>query len=236
MNQTATIKYGSERIKFQIIYSERKTLEISVHPDSNVVVRAPKNTDFREIEERVIKRSRWIQKKRLYFRQFEPRTPVKKFVAGESHLYLGKRYRLKITCDETNSVKLVQGFFHITINGTIMPEMVKILLDKWYYGKSIIKLNEFYENCWASFKKYSNTKPVLKIQEMKTRWGSLSQRRMLTLNRRLIKAPKECIDYVIFHELCHLIHKNHSPEFYNLLEKVMPDWEKRKHRLEMALV
>ena len=70
---------------------------------------------------------------------------------------------------------------------------------------------------------------------MRKRWGSLSANGMLTLNADLIRAPRECIDYVITHELSHLRYKNHGPEFYRFLDKVMPDWEKRKHKLEVTL-
>ena len=76
----------------------------------------------------------------------------------------------------------------------------------------------------------------MKIMQLKKRWGSLSKNGTLTLNRDLIKAPKECIEYVIIHELCHLEHHNHGPEFYRLLERSLPDWVKRKHKLEMALI
>jgi len=78
--------------------------------------------------------------------------------------------------------------------------------------------------------------PRLQVRRNEKRWGSLSRGGILTLNTDLIRAPRECIDYVITHELCHLKCHDHSPEFYRLLEKVMPDWEKRKHKLELALV
>jgi hypothetical protein len=71
---------------------------------------------------------------------------------------------------------------------------------------------------------------------MKKRWGSLSHNGLLTLNTDLIRAPKACIDYVITHELCHLKHHNHGPNFYRLLEKMMPDWERRKTQLELSMV
>ena len=77
--------------------------------------------------------------------------------------------------------------------------------------------------------------PALKIRKMKTLWGSFSVKRGITLNLELIKAPRECIEYVVIHELCHLFHLNHGPKFYNLLEQFLPDWTKRKHKLETTL-
>ncbi|MEW8307657.1 MAG: M48 family metallopeptidase, partial [gamma proteobacterium symbiont of Ctena orbiculata] len=103
-------------------------------------------------------------------------------------------------------------------------------------GRSRIKFTESLDRCSLQFQRMGYAPPAIHIGRMKTRWGSLSSRGLLTLNRDLIRAPRECIDYVVTHELCHLKHKDHSRAFYRLLEQVMPDWDKRKHRLELALV
>ena len=86
------------------------------------------------------------------------------------------------------------------------------------------------------FKLPGSTLPRLAIRRMKTRWGSMSPNGTLTLNSDLVRAPRECIEYVVTHELCHLKHRHHDAAFYGLLEQHMPDWEKRKHKLELALV
>jgi len=85
-------------------------------------------------------------------------------------------------------------------------------------------------------KSHEIVKPALSIKKMQKRWGSLSKKGVVTLNTDLVKAPKECIDYVVTHELCHLIHHNHSPEFYKLLESAIPQWEEIKHKLELSLI
>ncbi|MDE2953075.1 MAG: M48 family metallopeptidase, partial [Gemmatimonadota bacterium] len=108
-------------------------------------------------------------------------------------------------------------------------------LEEWYRSKANIYFSRVFEECWHPFHKKRIDKPTLKIRNMKTRWGSLSRKGNLTLNLGLIKAPRECIEYVVIHELCHLFHPNHGAEFYNLLELMLPDWIKRKHKLEMAL-
>ena len=112
----------------------------------------------------------------------------------------------------------------------------KNLLLSWYKDRAHEKFDESFERCWPKFKGRGFLRPGLKIRHMKTRWGSLSKSGTLTLNVNLIQAPRDCIDYVITHELCHLEHHNHSAEFYRLLEKMMPDWEARKHKLELALI
>ena len=229
------VVYGGGEIPFQLAFSKRKSLEISVHPDKSVFVKAPEGTDREAIEAKVKKRARWIKRQIRYFDQFDPRTPSRKYVSGESHLYLGKKYRLKIAVGTDNGVALKAGFFWVTsANGK--PEQVESLINDWYREKADFHLNKVFSDCWEKFKHSDDSKPIIKIMQLKKRWGSLSKNGTLTLNRDLIKAPKECIEYVIIHELCHLEHHNHGPEFYRLLERSLPDWVKRKHKLEMALI
>ena len=91
-----TLTYAGESIPFHLSYSKRKTVEIAVHPDCSVVVKAPLGTNETLVEDFIYKRVRWIRRQLRYFAQFAPRTPKRRFVGGESHLYLGKQYRLKI--------------------------------------------------------------------------------------------------------------------------------------------
>lgn len=232
---TYSITYGGGEIPFQISFSKRKSLEISVHPDKSVFVKAPEGTERLAIEEKVKKRARWIKRQIRYFDQFDPRTPSRKYVSGESHLYLGKKYRLKIAQGPENNILLKNGFFMTTTDRS-KPENIEAILNEWYRSKANLYLTKSFEECWEKFKLNDASKPTVKIMKLKKRWGSLSKNKTLTLNLDLIKAPKECIEYVIIHELCHLVHHNHSPEFYRLLERSLPDWVKRKHKLEMALI
>ena len=229
-----TLTYAGESIPFHLSYSKRKTVEIAVHPDCSVVVKAPLGTDETLVEDFVYKRVRWIRRQLRYFAQFAPRTPKRRFVGGESHLYLGKQYRLKIRPAETDEVLLKRGFFHVqTVDDK--PEHLAMLLEAWYRSKADVYFAQVFEECWHLFAKKGVDKPLLKIRKMKTLWGSFSSKGGITLNLELIKAPRECIEYVVIHELCHLFHLNHGPKFYSLLEQFIPDWIKRKHRLETAL-
>lgn len=236
MNSIAcSIAFGSHDIGYTLLYANRKTLEIAVHPDRSVVVKAPTSSILTDIEKKVKKRASWILKQIRYFDQFDPRTPERLYVGGESHLYLGRNYRLKIERGLRDHVVLKHGFFNIETTRT-SEGYVQSLLDGWYKEKSHNMLSKLFDQCWHAYNKGSLNKPNLKVKKMEKRWGSLSEKGTLTLNSSLIRTPKECIEYVIIHELCHLLHHNHSPEFYKLLDRSMPDWIKRKHKLEMALV
>lgn len=230
-----SIAYGRETIAFDVLHCKRKTMEIAVHPDKSVVVKAPLGSDSTEIVRRVQRRAGWIRRQILYFEQFEPKTPPRRHVSGESHLYLGRKYRLKIRKSQTSQVLLKSGYFHIQAP-TLSPGHVQKLLEAWYFKKASTCFQDVFHQCWEKFKNNAVARPGLKIRKMKARWGSLSTNGRLTLNLDLIKAPKECIEYVVIHELCHLSHRQHDSDFYKLLDRCLPDWVQRKHKLELALV
>ena len=230
-----SIAYGRETIAFEVLHLKRKTMEIAVHPDKSVIVKAPLGSDSEEVVRRLRRRAGWIYRQMLYFEQFEPKTPPRRHVSGESHLYLGRKYRLKIRKSTISQVLLKNGYFHIQ-SPNLSPDYIQKLLEEWYLQKASTCFQAVFHLVWEKFKKAAVAKPGLKIRKMKARWGSLSTNGRLTLNPDLIKAPKECIEYVVIHELCHLSHRYHDSDFYKQLDRCLPDWVQRKHKLELALV
>lgn len=230
-----SVVYGRKTIVFRLLCCNRKTMEISVLPDSTVIVKVPVRYDIALIEMKVLRRARWILRQLNYFKQFYPKTPDRCYVNGETHLYLGKQYRLRLVEGAENSVKLSRGFFQITCRSEPNPSAAKKLLNQWYLEKAQLQFSESMDRCWRKFYGLGLDKPKLSIKRMQKRWGSFSDKGTVTLNTDLIRAPKECIDYVVTHELCHLKHRDHSPEFYKFLDSVLPGWEKIKHKLELSL-
>ena len=229
------VSYGKGMMEFSFCHVDRKTLEIAVYPDQTVMVKAPSGVKLSEINRRVAKRARWIIKQQNFFRQFAPRTLGRSYVGGETHLYLGRHYRLKIRSGRSNETNLTKGYFEIRVKGLVSSDKIKSMMDGWYEKKAAVKFRESLDCGLSCFKKPTLPRPRLQIKRLKKRWGSLSAKGMLTLNTDLIRAPRECIDYVVAHELCHLRCKDHSPNFYRLLGKIMPDWQDRKHKLELTL-
>lgn len=230
------ITYGDRVIEFEVIRSERKTLDISVHPDQLVTVKAPVDALLEEIDRRVKNHARWILKQQQYFSQFEPRTPPRQYISGETHLYLGRQYRLKVQQSSHPSVKLKGRYLYVETPQPDHTEMTCNLLYDWYLERAQIKFNERLDACFAAFKRLGVERPTLQIRRLSKRWGSLTANGSLILNRDLIRASSRYIDYVITHELCHLKHSEHSPAFYNFLSLMMPDWETRKLKLEQVFM
>ncbi|MBF0127750.1 MAG: M48 family metallopeptidase [Magnetococcales bacterium] len=236
MGTMRSIDVGKEKIEFEVAFAPRKTLEISVHPGGMVTVRAPNGSPWEKIEDKVRRRARWIWKQQRYFQQFEPRTPARRYVGGETHLYLGRRYRLKVVQGIQQSVKIMGGFIQVSTHYPGRNEMTQQLVEGWYLERAHVKFAERLNHCFPFFAERGYTEPPIIIRQLSKRWGSLSPGGRMTLNRELIRAPAECIDYVITHELCHLEHKGHHQEFFDLLSRAMPGWEKRKQHLELALI
>lgn len=188
-----------------------------------------------EIKKVVLKKSRWIIKQQNYFEQFLPKTPEREYVSGETHHYLGKGYLLKIRPGAENSVKLKGGCFNVTYHGENSQEITKNLLAKWYYQHAEKKFYALADAVFQKFKEFEIEQPNLEIRRMAKRWGSCHKNGKIIINPEIVKAPTKCIEYVIIHEMCHLVQFNHNKKFYNLLSQKMPNWERWKKRLEQNL-
>lgn len=231
--ESHTVMYGKHRIDFAVVRRRRKTLEIAVEPNASVVVAAPADAPIEAIVEKVRKRAAWIRRQQRFFSQFIPRTPERRYLAGETYLYLGRQYRLKVVRSARPGVEMTRGFITVRTREPERPEVTRRLVEGWYRKQARAKFVERLEASLTRFPDPEAFRPAaLIVRRMEKRWGSLSPSGRLLLNRRLIEAPVDAIDYVIAHELCHMAEPHHGPEFYRLLDRVMPDWEGCKGRLE----
>jgi hypothetical protein len=231
-----SIQYGEHTIEFDVIRRKRATLEIAVEPDGAIVITAPLNASLDKITQKVRRRAAWIRRQQSFFAQFVPRTPPRTYVAGETHLYLGRQYRLKIVLDTSRAVKLLRGAIVVQSDQPNQRAVTRDLLNRWYHDRARVKFAERIEINLARFPEAESFRPHgLTVRQLRQRWGSMSPSGGLVLNRRLIEAPVDAIDYVITHELCHIAEPHHSSAFYQLLDRILPDWKKRKERLERVM-
>ncbi len=231
------LRYGSQEIRYTIERRERTTLEISVYPDCQVEVIAPLEASDKAIKNRVRKRLRWITRQQHTFENFFPKPSPREYVSGESWLYQGRQYRLKVLQAQFNSkVALRRPFIEVEANIPTDSKEVKKLLDIWYRTRAKERLTARYETCSKQIYAYSIIAPEMCVQSMSKRWGSYTSSGRILLNPELVKAPTECIDYVILHELCHVKYKRHDRDFYKLLHRVLPDWLRLKYKLEQLIV
>lgn len=226
------IQFGSKQIDFRLEFSARKSFGITVTPDLNVLVKAPVDTSLEKVKEKLRKKAPWIIRQQSFFLSFHPKTPARKFISGETHLYLGRQYRLKISQSKMESVKLKGKFIEVAVAD---KSNAKQLVSEWYLQNAKTKFHSIAKPLIEKFKKHKVEPSSIVLREMPTRWGSCTPKGKIILNPELIKAPKGCIEYVIIHELCHLIHHDHTQKFLDLQTKEMKDWEKWKMKLEKLL-
>jgi predicted metal-dependent hydrolase len=226
------ITFGSKRIEFNLHYNGRKTLGITVTPDLSVQIKAPANSNIEKVKEKIRKKAPWIIKQQSFFLSFFPKTPSRQYVSGETHLFLGRQFRLRVKTAKKNEVTCKGKFIDVL---TKDKTKTKDLVKKWYKQKAKEKFSEIAEPLIQRFKKFHVEPSGIYAQQMTQRWGSCTPNGKIILNVELVKAPKGCIEYVIVHELCHLVHHDHTQKFINLQTREMPDWEKWKNRLEHLL-
>ena len=232
-------RYGDDEFHYKVIYLPlrekqlQRKIAIHIHPNGFVQVDAPEDIGTTEIRQAVSKRARWVVKHLAEIRQRQHEVLPRQYISGESHFYLGRRYMLKVNHAPRlmPEVKLFRGRLSVTTPDK-SPESVKGLLWEWYktHAKTTFqrRLGILVEQVpWAR-----KLRPGIRLLTMKRQWGSCSPKGDIILNPHLVKAPRDCIDYVILHELCHLREHNHSPKFYRLLNLLMPEWQSVKAKLD----
>ncbi len=214
-----------------IIYKSVKNANLKVKPSGEVILVVPTDMSRREIEYILKKRDVWIKRHLELFAK--NRKPKRELVSGEEFIYLGKYYRLKVIEADYEKAQLKRKYFELYLKDRSDYKKKEKLINEWYKSKAEVYFKKIVE-------KYSKIVKVdvksLKIRSMKTRWGSCNpQKSYINLNLELIKKPKRAIEYVIFHELTHLLHYHHDRNFYNYLTLHMSDWQERKKRLEESI-
>jgi predicted metal-dependent hydrolase len=226
------VPYGSQNITFALEYSPRKTLAIEVHPDSSIIVKAPTDATIESIESKVIHRAAWIAKQQRGFDRYAPPLPAAECISGEGYRYLGRQYRLKLIESSISKIRLWQGRLELSTCTPLDREHVEKSISNWYRDRATIVFKDRYNYCTKLVTAYAiDPTNDFELRTMSKRWGSCTPNGKIFLNPMLIYAPKDCIDYVMIHELCHLRFPNHSPNFYQLLTSILPDWRDRKDRL-----
>lgn len=211
---------------YLIKYSNRKTLNITVERDRQVIVHAPKNLSEDKIRDIVMSKKTWIAEKLMHVQKYPSIPSSKEFVSGEALMYLGKNYQLLVVDSDIEGL-LFDKQFKISKN---KQSVANDLFKKWYKAQAIKKIKplaiEYAQNLGVQFNE-------CKISEMKYRWGSCTPNNNINFNWRIIKAPIFVIRYIVVHELIHLIENNHTPTFWNILSIQVPDYQKSKDWLKI---
>lgn len=229
-----TVRYHNQEIEYSVFRKPVRNINIRVHPGRFVRVSAAPRVPDRILDDFVVQKAGWILK---CFERLDTRGADKEltFADGETVRILGREYRLKASFAKKEEVRVDAGGGRILLltKAPIDTARKKRLYEKWVTEQCGKIFSKIIERSLPLFKGYKVPMPELKLRKMKSRWGScIAAKKTVTLNKRLIQAPRPAIEYVVVHELAHFVHQNHSKAFYDLVRSVMPDYKERKKLLK----
>ena len=234
---TREVAVGGQKIFFHLERKPVKNLNLRIRMDGGVFVSANRTVPCAEIDQFVRSRSKYILATLQKFKNaVRLNSQPKKFVSGETFYILGRSLRLKVSRAEKDSIASDETYIYLAVRDTTDFGTKSRIVRRFMDQRCMAVFAEVMDDLYPLVGKYGVRRPVLKMRALKSRWGScLVRKGGVTLNRRLLAAPRCCIEYVVLHELCHFIHPNHSGQFYALLSALMPDWKERKKLLNQTM-
>lgn len=233
--QELRVVQGKER-SFQYILTRKpvKNLNMRVKPDGEIHVSAHRLVPVKYIDTFVLSHEKTLMKTLDKYEKIRANTlqPLQ-YVSGEKIRFLGEELHLMVETAPVEGVDKLGQFLILRVKDTTDFKRKEKVINKWFAKKQVEVFLEICKEIYPLFRLLGVKYPLVKIRNMKSRWGSCQpQRGIITLNAKMIAAPREAIEYVVLHEFAHFIHPNHSKDFYGLVEKLMPDWKERKKMLE----
>ncbi len=232
------VSYSDGEISYLLEQKNVKNLNLRIHKDGRIFVSASFAVPLEEIDAFVISKAPYIRSAQRQFTQMAQYAPrPKQYVSGETFYILGHGLRLKVNQGPQNKITSDGVFLFLQVKDAADMQAKRRIVTKYLNQQCLEVFHEIITEIYPAFQKYGIAMPILRIRDMDTRWGScLSKKGIITLNKRLLEMPRDCIEYVVTHEFCHFIHPNHSKQFYEFLNMLMPDWQSRKKRLDLYIV
>lgn len=226
--------YHNKVFEYTLTRNSKRNVNFRIKPNGDICISIPKNVTKTELEKMILERAEWLienQRKAKNKKQNMVNTDIK----NGSKIYLnGQKYYIKISACETNSIHFRDNILILQIKEKYRnsQEYINTYFDKWLRETMYNLSDKLIDKYLPKLKKYHLKKPELTIRTMTGRWGSCTPAKYkITINKNLINPPHRCLEYVVLHELAHLVEANHSKKFYAIIEEVMPDWKERRKEL-----
>jgi len=235
MIEQDSILFGKTQIDYDVVYSpRRRNATLAVYPLKQVEITVPTTIQQEKIKTLVERKAVWVIKQLVWFDQITQIDSVKEYVNGESFLYLGRQYRLKLNKENGKTEVRMRGKeLEVTLKKQDTKQdtktLIKVAIWHWYREQALKNIDESV-SCYS--KKLGIKKPKITIKNQYKRWGSCTSKNVVIFNFRIAMAPVSQLNYVVAHELVHIKHKDHSPKFWKKLNSIMPDYQDRKEKLK----
>lgn len=238
LDEMRTIVFTGINIEYLLKRKPVKNLNLRIHSDCSIVVSASEKISADKVDAFVAEKGAYILSSIQRFKRIkEYEMPPKRYISGETFDILGRGIRLKVQQGTKDSIFSDGIYLYLTVTDQDDYFKKEKLVQKFLEKECRQVFSETIQQLFPMFQKYGVNMPTLRIRTMKTRWGSCSPSRgIITLNKQLLEAPRNCIEYVVLHEFCHFIHPNHSKQFYSFVAMLMPDWRERKTQLDKNAV
>ena len=231
-----TVVAEGREITYQLERKPVKNLNLRICKDGSVHVSASKFISLSEIDAFVVSKGTYVLRAIDKFHEMALYRPQpKRYISGETFYIQGRGLRLSVAQTSKDIISSDGIYIYLGVEDPEDLEKKQRMVTKFLDCQCKTIYIEILKELYPLFRKYGVAMPVLRIRDMKTRWGScLAKKGIITLNTHLIEAPRNCIEYVVMHELCHFIYPNHSKQFYGFLSMLMPDWRERKNTLDKS--
>lgn len=236
MAQERTVLYENNVIHYLLEQKQVKNINLRIHKDCMVYVSANPDVPAEKVDDFVVSKGAYICSSQRKFREMAQYAPQpKQYVSGETFYLLGRGVRLKVEKNLQDTISSDGVYLYLSVKDTEDFTKKQRMVTHYLDEQCRTIFAEIISEIYPVFQKYGVSMPTLRIRDMETRWGScLAKKGVITLNKRLLEAPRNCIEYVVMHEFCHFIHPNHSKHFYSFLAMLMPDWKERKRALDRS--
>ena len=232
--QKRTISADGSQILYELERKNVKNLNLHVRRDGTVYVSANRLVPVEQVDAFLESKIGFILNSRKRFaEQAQYRPQPKQYVSGETFYIQGRGLRLQVVQAAKDQISSDGVHLYLQVRDPMDFEKKKRMVSRFIDQQCRQVFGEIVDEVYPIFQKYGVAMPTLRIRDMETRWGScLAKKGIITLNKRLLEAPRYCIEYVVTHEFCHFIHPNHSKQYYAFLTMLMPDWRERKKVLD----
>lgn len=232
--QKRTISADGNQILYELERKNVKNLNLHVRRNGSVYVSANKLIPVEQVDAFLESKVSFIlNAQKRFAEQAQYRPQPKQYVSGETFYIQGRGLQLQVVQADKDQISSDGVHLYLQVRDPMDFEKKKRMVSRFIDQQCRQVFGEIVAEVYPVFQKYGVAIPTLRIRDMETRWGScLAKKGIITLNKRLLEAPRHCIEYVVIHEFCHFIHPNHSKQYYAFLTMLMPDWRERKKVLD----
>lgn len=235
--QRCSITLQGQCIDYTLERKPVKNINLRVRKDGSVYVSAHRRVPLAYIEAFLLQKSDFILQAIRRFAQApaQPEPAPRECITGETFYLLGQALTLQVARADKAAVWQEDDRICLQLKAPDDSAKRRRLMETYLNQQCRLVFGEILAGLYPLLQPHGVPLPELRIRSMKARWGScMSKQGIITLNKKLLCTPRSCIEYVVLHELCHLVHPNHSRQFYELLSALLPDWKERRHRLNRS--